>query len=174
MKPERERIFVEGLIAGAIGYAGVALFFAAVNVIAGHSPFYTPALLGEALFYGLADPTQVVIEPGPILAYNGVHLIAFLLLGTVAAALVFEIEHHPQLFYAVFFLALAFVLLTYGMLLALATPIASAFPWWAVGGANLLAAVGMGGYLWFVHPRLREEVRRQDRLEELEAIVPRT
>jgi len=38
-------------------------------------------------------------------------------------------------------------------------------PWWSSAPADLLAACGMGAYLWWAHPRLREELRRYDERE---------
>src|SRR5881397_485376 len=55
------RILREGFIAGLIGAAAVALWFLIVDVIAGR-PFFTPAMLGSAVFWGVHDPAQVVIE----------------------------------------------------------------------------------------------------------------
>jgi len=55
------RIMREGFIAGLIGAGAVALWFLIVDVIAGR-PFFTPAMLGSAVFWGVRDPAQVGIE----------------------------------------------------------------------------------------------------------------
>ena len=87
MKPERAQWLTQGLIGGLIGYAAVAVFFVLVNLIGGRSPFHTAAALGSTLFYGLQDAANLVIEPGPVIAYNGLHLILSILAATVAAPL---------------------------------------------------------------------------------------
>lgn len=56
------------MYAGLLGYATVVVLFAAINVVAGRSPFYTPAMFGSVLFYGLEDPSAVEIAPGPTAA----------------------------------------------------------------------------------------------------------
>jgi hypothetical protein len=85
MKPERIQVYAQGLVAGLIGYAMVAIVMAIANVILGRSPFHTAALLGSTMFYGLDDPSRLTIWAGPVLAYNGFHLLIFLGLGVVAA-----------------------------------------------------------------------------------------
>ena len=50
-----KRTLSEGFIAGVIGAGGVALWFLIIDTVSGR-PFYTPALLGSALFLGLRDP----------------------------------------------------------------------------------------------------------------------
>src|SRR6266699_2506500 len=56
------RILREGFIAGLIGAAAVALWFLIVDVIAGR-PFFTPAMLGSAVFWGVHDPAEVEVAP---------------------------------------------------------------------------------------------------------------
>lgn len=165
MEPERERVLVEGLVAGLIGFAVVAVAVAVANVVQGESPFHTADLLGRALFYGGSDPSPGGPAPGPILAYNGLHLAVFLVVGEVAAVLFLEAERHPLLVYPIFFLVLAFMIYTYLLTVAVSDPLGSAFPWWLVGTANVLAAAAMGAYLWRAHPRLRDELRRYDEID---------
>ncbi|HEY3215954.1 MAG TPA: hypothetical protein VGK93_05635 [Candidatus Eisenbacteria bacterium] len=159
MKPERNQVFAQGLAAGLLGYATVAVFFAIVNWFTGRSAFHTAALLGSALFYGLRDPAQLLIGPGPVLAYNGVHLIVFLFLGTVAAWLADLAERGPELWYvgAVVFIFMAFHM--YGFFLMLTQPVRAALaPWWMLA-AGALGCAAMGGYLLWIHPRIRSEIR---------------
>lgn len=163
MKPERAQIWIQGLMAGLIGYAAVALFFAVVNLFAGRSPFHTPALLGSVLFYGLRDPAQLVIEPGPVLAYNGLHLVVFLMIGLVAAFLVFEAELHHYLWYIVFFLFLAGFLLSIAVVGALGAELARLLPWWSVLLGNLAWASAMAAYLWGTHRNLIRSLEAEQR-----------
>ena len=51
------QVLHEGFIAGLIGAAAVALWFLVVDVIAGR-PFFTPAMLGSAVFWGCTTPPR--------------------------------------------------------------------------------------------------------------------
>ncbi|MGD2135522.1 MAG: hypothetical protein PVF27_05145, partial [Gemmatimonadales bacterium] len=61
MRAETKQVLTGGLFAGLIGYGTVVLLFALINVLAGRSPFHTPAMFGAVLFYGLDDPAQLQI-----------------------------------------------------------------------------------------------------------------
>ena len=45
------RLYQEGIIAGTLGAATIALWFLVLDILAGH-PLYTPNVLGIALFKG--------------------------------------------------------------------------------------------------------------------------
>jgi hypothetical protein len=154
MKPDRERVLVEGLASGVIGYLTVALFLAAANLLAGLSPFHTVAALGRLLFYG-GSAAPPVIAAGPIIAYNGTHLALYLLIGFAAALLALEVERHLAAYYGGFFLTLIFVLFGTALIVAVAETVPIGMPWWMLALANLASVVGMLAYLLAVHPRLR-------------------
>lgn len=97
MTTQRRRLIADGLAAGTIGYALVAVFFIVLNVAGGRSPLYTVALIGEAVFGGARDPGVVAVSAGPVLAFNGVHLSAYLLFGLFAAWLAYATTLHPEL-----------------------------------------------------------------------------
>lgn len=151
MKPERAQVLTQGLIAGVVSYAAVAIFFFLVNVLAGRSPFFTAAALGSALFYGVGDLTRLAIEPGPILAFNGVHLLLSLMAGTIAAWLVYETEQHHFLWYFVFFVFLAAFVYSLVVVGIVGAEMAHVIPWWAVLIANAIWMGSLGCYLWFQH-----------------------
>jgi hypothetical protein len=161
MRPERAQVLTQGLVAGFVGYAAVVAFISLANLVSGRPVFHTAAALGTTLFYGLSDPTALAIEPGPVLAYNGIHLTLSLAAGIVAAWLLFETERHHFIWYFVLFIFVAgflFSLLAIGIVGA---EIAHLVPWWSVVAANLVWAVALGGYLWYQHrgllARLSEE-----------------
>ncbi|NIQ57926.1 MAG: hypothetical protein GWN71_32480 [Gammaproteobacteria bacterium] len=162
MGPFGKRVLTEGLVAGLIGFVVVALFFVVLNLAQGRSPFYTAALLGATLFYGLEDPADLVVWAGPVLAYNGVHLLVFLVLGVVAAWLASEAERGPQFWYLALSLFILLVFHMYGAVLWFADVLRGALPWWAVGGASLGAGIAMIAYLWRAHPRLRRQFREYE------------
>jgi hypothetical protein len=156
MKAETKALATQGLAAGLIGYATVVVFFAIVNLIAGHPLFYTPATLGTALFEGAGPgPGDAT---GPIAIYNMLHLLFFLAAGQFAVFLVRETERFPVLWYLGF---LALVVVGGWALMALfffAVPLFGG-AWWQIAVASLLAAGFMGSYLLWRHPLLRRELK---------------
>lgn len=165
MKPERAQILTHGLIAGFISYAAVVIFFALVNLIAGRSPFHTAAALGSTLFYGLTETAQLAIEPGPVLAYNGVHLVLSLLAGTIGAWLLFEIEQHHFMWYFVLFVFLAGFLYSLLAIGIVGAEIAHLVPWWSIVTANLLWVISLGTYLVYQHRGLLGALAREQETE---------
>src|SRR5437879_13643119 len=67
------RILREGFIAGCIGAAIVAVWFLIIDSINGH-PFFTPAMLGSAVFWGASGTSAVVMEPARIFGYTMIHV----------------------------------------------------------------------------------------------------
>ncbi len=147
-----------GLYAGLLGYLVVVVFLALVNMLAGRSPFYTAALFGSAMFYGLRDPAALVVTPGAVLTYNMVHALAFLVLGQLVSWLVMAAERYPVLRYAVLVTLIFVAVHVYGALLLFAHPLLAGSAWWQLGAASLLAAAAMGAYLLWTHPALRKSL----------------
>jgi hypothetical protein len=158
MQRDWKRIIAEGLIAGFLGYAIVIVLILVVDLLQGRPPFYTPAVLGSVLFYGLRDPVDLVIWPGPILAYNGAHLGVFLLLGTFMAWLASLAERWPQMWYVALVIFLIVVSHGIGLPIWFARAVRTAVSLWVVVAATAAAATGMAVYLWRVHPALRQQV----------------
>lgn len=154
MDTDKRRLIADGLAAGLIGYALVVGFFGVFNLVGGRPSFYTVSLIGEALFAGLRDPAAVTLAPGPIMAFNGVHLAAYLLFGFFGAFLVYETELHPEFWYLTFFLFLGATVLSYAAILAVMAVIGNPVSTWAVVSASLLAALGMAVYLMASHRSL--------------------
>jgi hypothetical protein len=148
MKPSTSTVIREGLVAGLLGYAAVAGVFALLNVVQGLSPLHTPNVLGEALLGGPMDP----VEPmAAVLLFNGVHLLASLLLGLGAAALAAraELDHALAMGLVFFVLALGgFVPIFFG---AVTVEFLHALQWSEVLMGSLAGAVGTLGYLAWAH-----------------------
>ncbi len=151
------RIAREGFIAGFIGAMAVAAWFFVVDVIAGQ-PFFTPAMLGSALFWGLRDPTAVEVTFAAVVGYSMVHAVAFFIVGMVAALLAFQVEKFPSTLFIVIVFFAVFEFGFYVIVATMAAPLLGALAWVNVAIGNAIAAVGMGYYLWNVHPRIREEL----------------
>jgi hypothetical protein len=152
------RIILEGFVAGLIGAVAVAVWFLVVDLLNGQ-PFFTPAMLGSAVFDGLRDPTLVQIEYRTVIMYTMLHVLAFLAVGGIAAALVAEAEEIPHM---VWLLVVFFAVFEFGFYIVVATlltPLLQAMAWINVAIGNLIAALGMGFYLWRAHPQLRAELQ---------------
>ena len=79
------RIVREGIIVGMIGFAAVALFYVVFDILAARGFLFTVNLLGNAVFFGLRDPSVLAaptaIDPGAVLLYTTLHLVTALVIG---------------------------------------------------------------------------------------------
>lgn len=153
-----KRIVREGFVAGLIGAVSVATWFLLVDLVAGRG-FFTPAMLGDALFWGVRDPAQVQIAFPSVVGYTMVHMLAFVVVGMVAAFLAYEVELFPHALFIVVVFFAVFEFGFYVILAILASPLLGALAWWNVAIGNTIAAAGMGYYLWRMHPKLRAELK---------------
>jgi hypothetical protein len=107
------------------------------------------------VFYGATSPGMVVVDALTVIGYTGLHLAAFGVVGVVAAAIVaYAEDRHPYVLLGAVLLFVAFETFFLGIVTILAQWLLELIPWWSILVANLLAAVGMGGYLWHHHPQL--------------------
>lgn len=159
MSESRSALLTEGLYAGLIGYATAIVVVSAIDLFAGRSIFYTPGLFGATLFYGLEDPAALILTPGPVLSYNMVHLLAFLVLGVMGAWLTELAERYPTAQYLILVFLVFVAFHVYAALLFFAQPLLGAGSWWKLGLGSVAAAVGMGWFLLRGHPLLRRELR---------------
>jgi hypothetical protein len=152
---EERPVLRDGIIAGLIGAAIVALWFLIFDVARGR-PLLTPALLGSAVFQGITDPAAVTISPGPVFFYTILHGLAFVGFGVVAASLVMAAEREPALLIAFVILFVGFEAFFIGAVAALGKSMLGALVWWAILAGNLLASIGMIWYFFATHRRLPE------------------
>ena len=148
----------EGVIAGLIGAVSIAVWFFAIDLIAGR-PFFTPATLGRGLVAVLgAVPTGERVPH--ILVYTVFHFAAFMIVGLFAAFVVYLARSEPSVLLGFVVLFVAFEVGFYALvgLLSQATPLGS-FAWYQVLIGNLIAASAMGVYFWRQHKELGEEFR---------------
>lgn len=158
MRIETRRVFEQGLVAGVLGHIVVALVFAFANLVAGRSLLHTPALLGASLFYGLTDPSQLEIRAAYVLAYNGTHLLLFILLGLIGSWLTMIADRGWQLWYLATFFFLFIAFHVFGLIQLLAAPVRLAFPDVMLWVAGLLSTAAMAAYFIATHPRLRAQL----------------
>jgi hypothetical protein len=151
--PDASRVHQEGIVAGLIGAATVALWFLVLDTLAGR-PLATPSLLGTALFHrGAAVPVpEVSLEM--VLMFTWVHGLVFVGLGGIASWLLAQAERHPSFGFGVVIL---FVLFQFGFAVTamlFAAPVLVELGWPSILAANLLAAATMAAYLFWRHPSL--------------------
>jgi hypothetical protein len=146
-------ILKEGIVAGLIGAATVAVWFFVFDLLRGR-PFLTPGVLGAFVFYG--GNTAVGAEPalGPILGYTVLHGLAFIAFGVMAATIMAMSEREPALFIGFVVLFACFEAFFFGVLGAFGQSMHGALVWWAVLVGNLLASVAMLWYLFRAHRAL--------------------
>jgi hypothetical protein len=143
----------EGVVAGVVGAAVVALWFLVFDIARGR-PFLTPSLLGAAVFYGARSPEGVTIAAGPVIGYTILHVCAFVAFGVVAASVIAVSEREPALFIAFIILFAAFEMFFFAVVAALGQSMLGVIVWWAILVGNLLASIAMLGYFFRMHRAL--------------------
>lgn len=153
---EISRLYQEGIVAGIIGAATIAIWFLILDTINGR-PLYTPTVLGTALFrqgQGLAAPENLPISADMVLMYTWVHGLVFCVIGGVASRLLALAERDMHVGFGIL---LFFVVFEFGFVVVafvFAEAVLHALAWPTVLFGNLLAAAAMGGYFWRCHPNL--------------------
>jgi len=146
----------EGVVAGLIGAAVVALWFLVFDLARG-KPLLTPALLGAAVFYGVNTPIGLEPTLGTVVGYTIIHGLAFVAFGIIASAVIAASEREPALVIAVVILFACFETFFLGVVSVLGASVMGALVWWAILVGNFLAAVAMLWYFLLRHrtlPRL--------------------
>lgn len=159
MKTRTFDTFMQGVAIGVLGFLTVAIVFAVANLVVGRSPFYTAALLGASLFYGVTDPSQMAPTIAPyVFAFNGAHLCAFVVLGVVASWLIAIAERGAMLWYPAlfFFIFVAFHMMGAAQLMAM--PLRELIPPFSIWAAGILAAIVMGYAMLWLHPVVRGQL----------------
>jgi hypothetical protein len=141
----------DGVVAGLLGAASVAVWFFLLDVLNGR-PFFTPAVLGAKVlqltggeFGGRGLAFHVVV-------YTLIHVAFFVALGIAAAAATNRMERKPSAIngFLVLFAILEAAYLA-GVGFAASSELFGAYAWWQFGIANLVAALLMGRYIWQTH-----------------------
>ena len=152
---ELSQLLQEGVVAGVIGAAVIAVWFLIVDVLNGQ-PLYTPTVLGTAFFKGgVVTPERLGVDLETVLMFTWVHGLIFVVIGSMASWLLGIAERNPQIGFGVL---LFFVMFEFGFVAvcqAFAEPVLHALAWPAVVIGNLIAAAVMAGYFWRHHPNMR-------------------
>jgi len=151
-------LYKQGIEAGVLGAAAIALWFFLVDLLSGRDYFYTPNLLGTALFgrgAALDRPDRLPISFETVLVYTWIHGLVFCAMGGAAAKLLSLAERDIN---AGFGIVLFFVIFEFGFVgaaMVFAEPVLHALTWSSVLIGNLLAAAVMAGYFWRRHRNLK-------------------
>jgi len=149
-------VYSEGIIAGLVGAATLALWFFLVDAINGR-PFHTPMVLGRAMFgptTGATPTGELPVSFEIVLMYTWVHALVFCAIGGIASKLIALAEGDANLGFGI---VLLFVVFEFGFIaaaLVFAEAVLHALAWPAVLVGNLLAAGAMAGYFSRRHPRI--------------------
>jgi hypothetical protein len=148
----------EGTYTGLIGAVAVAVWFLVLDTLAG-LPLRTPSVLGQVLLLGESRPVTDRLVLAAVFLYTAFHFGVFLLFGRALVALVDWSGRNSVVRYALLQVLIVFEVFFYGVLQLLSEATRMLFPFWAVLGANTLAALAMGAYLWARHPEVRRAIR---------------
>jgi hypothetical protein len=144
------RILREGLTGGLIAYLSVVVILGLVNALQGRSVFHTAAALGTLLVGG-AEGGPVIIEPGPVLAYNGVHLLGSVVVASFVALELFETERHHTLWYFFFMVLVAAVMYSISLFGVLGVEVGGMMGWPEVVIGTVAWVGAMTGYAVWKH-----------------------
>lgn len=149
-------IYQQGIVAGVLGAATIALWFFLLDVLSGRPVFYTPHLLGIALFHrsALLDPSHAVVSLETVLFYTWVHGLVFCVMGGLASKLLALAERDIHLGFGILLLFVFFEFGFVGALWIFAEPVLRALAWPSVLVGNLLAAAAMAIYFRRRHASL--------------------
>jgi hypothetical protein len=147
------RYLREGIIAGFIGAAIVAVWFLIYDAARGR-PFRTPSLLGAATFQGVGDTAAVPTATHLVVQYTVLHGVVFAMIGVLIAYLIVSAQRQPSRLLLMFIVLMCFEVFFLAVVTWLAHPVLNELTWWAILLANALAAIGMLIYFFVGHRAL--------------------
>jgi len=151
--------YAEGIRAGLVGAATIAIWFAILDVLNGR-PLYTPTVLGTALFRGgagLDDPASLAPSFEMVLSFTWIHMLVFLIVGMAAALLLDLAEQNSHAGFGILLLFFIFEAGFVAACMLFAEPVLQALAWPAIAIGNLLAASAMAAVFWRGHRTLAIE-----------------
>jgi hypothetical protein len=149
----------EGALTGVIGALIVAVWYFIVDT-AGGQPFHTPNILGRILFRANLPPGVRQIMPHVVFGYTVIHFMIFLLIGMGLTLLTHLASRNIALRMGVWIgLVVAFGLFA-GLTYVVGITTGDRLSPWSVVSGSLLGVLGMAGFLWRRHPRLRRSFRQ--------------
>ena len=156
---EISNVYREGIVAGILGAGTVALWFFILDVFSGR-PFYTPNLLGNALFrrgIGVDQLETSSVSLEMVLLYTWVHFMVFCIIGGLASKLLVLAERNVNLGFGILLFFVVFEFGFVGVAFIFAEPILHTLTWPAILIGNLMAAAAMAIYFSRRRPNLTIE-----------------
>jgi hypothetical protein len=147
------QLYQEGLAAGTMGAVVIALWFLVLDVLKGQ-PFFTPMVLGTALFKGteaLPTPQHLEFSLDIVVGFTFVHWLVFAAVGCIASRLLGLAERNANFGFGILLLFVVFEFGFVGGATLFAEPVLRALAWPTVLIGNLLAAFVMALYFWRRH-----------------------
>lgn len=144
-------VYQQGIVAGVLGAATIAVWFFILDLAGGRPFFYTPNLLGTALFQrgaGLEHPTALTVSFETVLVYTWIHGMIFCVIGGLASKLLAIAERDIHVGFGILLLFVIFEFGFVGAAAIFAEPVLHALAWPSVLVGNLLAAAAMVLYFW--------------------------
>jgi len=142
MRRSLHQLIADGVVGGVIAGLVVALWFLAVDSLAGR-PFHTPSALASALTRQAVGPPTFRL----VAAYSVLHLAVFAVLGIAMAGAMAALRTPPRLLLGVLFGLVAQEIAFYGGLLLSDASRVAVVPWPHVVAANVLSGFVLMGYL---------------------------
>ena len=136
----------EGIIAGVLGAAAVAVWFLLLDLARGE-PLRTPAMLGVAFLHEPHTQTAVI-------GYTVVHGLSFIAFGLLAAVMVEAAERQPMFVFALVILITAFEIFVFGAIVIAASWVLDELSGWAIFVGNVVAAAVMLTFFFRRHRAL--------------------
>ena len=155
--PRRIRLTAEGITAGIIGGATIALWFLVLDSLHGH-PLYTPSLLGTAIFRPatpIAPPGTLPVSVPMVLLFTALHGLMFVVVGEIAALLVRLAEKNANYTFGIVLLMVIFLSGFLFGTMVFAADVLDVLSWQAVFVGNVLAVAAMALYFKRRHPDVK-------------------
>lgn len=138
------QIAMRGLVAGLIGATILAAWFFIIDTLEGR-PFHTPALLASILGHVEGVDRSFAL----ITLYTALHYIAFCAVGLLAAWVMSRLQTAPSLLLGLVLGFVLFDLVFYLSVVLTGVDVVNELGWPEVLSGNLLAGVGLLGYLHY-------------------------
>jgi hypothetical protein len=148
------RVMREGVLAGVVGGAVVAIWFLGYDLASGDL-LRTPTILGAMIFRGADGAATAHASAALVLGYTVLHFFAFVEFGLAIAILLAASEWEPFLALGVFLLFAVFEVFFVGFVTLLDSSVVSQLGWWKIVAGNILALLAMTAYFLQGHRGLR-------------------
>ncbi len=152
--PARHSAVREGVIAGILGGAAVAVWFLIVDTIAGE-PLLTPSILGAMLLNVFEVRVEPVVNIGYVFFYSIFHFAIWAGIGYLVTFIIHKADRQPTILAlaTMVFVVITLASLGYTAILTYFSPLGQ-LAWYNVLIGNGLAIISMLAYLWRTHPVL--------------------